>query len=44
MEGDIREDFEVDKFFVLWNSWRGRLKLRQVLRRKAHPRETAHPG
>jgi hypothetical protein len=44
MEGNIRKDLEVDKFLVLWDSWRGRLKQRQALRGEAHPRETAHPG
>jgi hypothetical protein len=43
MEGDVRKNLEVDMFLVLWNGWRGWLKLRQALRGEAHPRETAHP-
>jgi hypothetical protein len=44
VEGYVRKNLEIDKFLVLWNSWRGRLNQWQVLHREAHPRETAHPG
>jgi hypothetical protein len=43
VERYVRKDLKVDKFLVLRNSWRGRLKQGQALRREAHPRKTAHP-
>jgi hypothetical protein len=44
VERYVRKDLEINKFLVLWDGWRGRLKQRQALRGEAHPRETAHPG